>query len=110
MVLPVNKLTAEELATTKRRAQKEREIIRAMRRAGVKFLAGSDAPNPYSVPGFGLHDELTLLVETGFSPLEALQTVTVNPAEYLGKRDLFGTVEPGRIATWFYWKPIRSRI
>ena len=98
MVLPENKLTAEEVEKAKKRFQKELEIIRAMRRAKVKFLAGSDAPNPYSVPGFGLHDELMLLVEAGFSPAEALQTATINAAEYLGKTNLFGTVEPGKMA------------
>lgn len=98
MVLPESKRTAAELATTKKRLQKELAMIRSMRRAGVKFLAGSDAPNPYSVPGFGLHDELMLLVEAGFSPLEALQAATLNPAEYLGKLDSFGTVEPGKFA------------
>jgi imidazolonepropionase-like amidohydrolase len=98
MVLPEKNLTAVELETTKRRARKEREIIRAMRRSRVKFLAGSDAPNPYSVPGFGLHDELALLVETGFTPLEALQATTLNPAEYLEKLNLYGTVEPSKIA------------
>jgi hypothetical protein len=70
-----------------------------MHRAGVRFLAGTDVnmANPVLI-GFGLHDELELLVESGFTPLEALQTATRNPAEYLGHLQEIGTVEPGKIA------------
>jgi imidazolonepropionase-like amidohydrolase len=98
MILPESKATDEELAENKRHFQKEMEIVRAMHRAGVRFLAGADAPNPYSVPGFGLHDELALLVRAGFTPLEALQTATRNPAEFLGQLDSLGTIERGKIA------------
>ena len=69
-----------------------------MHRSGVGLLAGSDAANPYVVPGFSLHEELVLLVEAGLSPTAALETATRNPAEYLGLRASLGTVEPGKIA------------
>jgi cytosine/adenosine deaminase-related metal-dependent hydrolase len=49
-------------------------------------------------PGAGLHDELALLVESGFSPMEALQTATRNPAVYFGKLAEWGTVEVGNAA------------
>jgi imidazolonepropionase-like amidohydrolase len=45
-----------------------------------------------------LHNELALLVEAGFTPLEALQTATLNPAKFLGKTDTFGTIQVGRKA------------
>ena len=45
-----------------------------------------------------LHDELALLVETGLSPMEALQAATLNPARYLGKDKDLGTVEKGKLA------------
>jgi imidazolonepropionase-like amidohydrolase len=38
-------------------------------------------------PGFSLHDELALFVEAGFTPMEALQTATINPAKFLGTTD-----------------------
>lgn len=98
MILPESKATDEEREVNKRRFRKELEIVRAMRKVGVRFIAGADAPNPYSVPGFGLHDELALLVEAGFTPLEALQTATRNPAEFLGQLDSLGTIERGKIA------------
>lgn len=98
MILPESTATDEERAKNKRNFEKEMQIVRAMRKAGVKFLAGSDAPNPFSVPGFGLHDELALLVEAGFAPMEALQTATRNPAEFLGQLDSLGTIERGKFA------------
>ena len=42
--------------------------------------------------------EFAELGEAGFEPPEVLRVVTVNPAEYLGRTDLMGTVEPGRKA------------
>lgn len=69
-----------------------------MQRAGVGILAGTDTPNPYVIPGFSLHDELALLVEAGFSSLEALQAATLNPAGFLNTSDSLGTIAPGKLA------------
>ena len=73
-------------------------IVGMMNQAGVKLLAGTDAGNPECFPGFGLHDELALLVDAGLSPLEALQTATRNAAEFMGQSDRRGTIQAGKIA------------
>ena len=74
-------------------------LVKDMRRAGVNILAGSDAgANEYSFPGFSLHDELAELVAAGLTPMEALQSATLNAAKYLGMTDAFGTVEAGKMA------------
>jgi imidazolonepropionase-like amidohydrolase len=74
-------------------------IVGAMHRAGVPFMAGTDtAPGVYIVPGFSLHDELANFVEAGFTPMEALQTATSNPARFLGREASLGSVEPGKVA------------
>lgn len=78
--------------------QKQLELVLAMHRAGVKMLAASDAVVWYVVPGFSLHDELELFVKAGLTPMEALQTATLNPATYLGLSDVVGTVEEGKKA------------
>ena len=70
----------------------------AMQRAGVKVLAGTDTFNAYCFPGFSVHDELELFVKTGFTPLEALQTATLNPARYLNLSRSLGTIEKGKTA------------
>ena len=74
-------------------------MVALMHRHGVPFLAGTDTPpGVYVFPGFSLHDELQIFVRAGFTPLEALQTATINPAVFLGlERDL-GTVEVGKAA------------
>ena len=76
-----------------------RKLVGDMHRAGVGLLAGTDT-NPLNpvLPGWGLHRELALLVECGLTPLEALQTATLNPARYFGKRNEMGTIEEGKAA------------
>jgi imidazolonepropionase-like amidohydrolase len=74
--------------------RKQLQVVAAMQRAGVGIMAGTDlAPG-----GWSLHEELSLLVEAGLTPLEALQTATRNPAEFLGRLDSLGTIEEGKIA------------
>jgi hypothetical protein len=90
--------TEEDYELSRASYRKLKEVVGLMRRAGVEILAGTDVLNPYCFPGFSLHDELTLLVEAGLSPMEALQAATLNPARYLGKDKDLGTVEKGKIA------------
>jgi len=75
------------------------QMVGALHHAGVPFMAGTDtAPGVYIMPGFSLHDELANFVEAGFTPMEALQTATSNPAKFLGREASSGSVEPGKIA------------
>jgi amidohydrolase family protein len=79
--------------------QRYKKLVGDMHRAGVEFLAGTDSgPNSPAPPGASLHDELELLVESGFTPMEALQAATRNPARYFGKLQEMGTLEPGKVA------------
>jgi imidazolonepropionase-like amidohydrolase len=78
-------------------ARRMRQVA-AMHRAGVRVLAGTDAPLRNSPPGFGLHEELSLLVQGGLTPMEALRAATLAPAEYLGMADSLGTVATGKLA------------
>lgn len=89
----------DDLATRKRFVAKELEVVALLHRAGVPFLAGTDSvPGVYVFPGFSLHDELGLLVKAGFTPLEALQAATTNPARYLSLSDRLGRVKQGYLA------------
>jgi imidazolonepropionase-like amidohydrolase len=75
------------------------QMVGTLHRAGVPFLAGTDAaPGVYILPGFSLHDELANFVESGFTPMEALQTATSNPAEFLGTESSSGSIAAGKIA------------
>jgi len=73
-------------------------LTEAMHRAGVQIMAGSDFSDWALVPGVDLHNELGLLVEAGFSPIEALQAATIKPAQFLHQADSLGTIEKGKIA------------
>jgi tetratricopeptide (TPR) repeat protein len=74
-------------------------LVGKMAERGVKFLAGSDYPNPWCYPGFSLHDEMALMVEGGMNNLEALQTATLNPAIFLNKEDSYGKLAKGKKAS-----------
>lgn len=71
--------------------------VASMHRAGVHVLAGTDAPLRNSPPGFGLHEELTLIARGGLSPIDILRAATLEPARYLGF-DSLGTIESGKLA------------
>jgi hypothetical protein len=88
----------EYVAGRKHEFQEALRITRGAHRAGVSFLAGTDSGGvPYVYYGFSLHDELALLVEAGFTPMQALQAATRDPARFLGLNDT-GTVETGKRA------------
>ena len=73
-------------------------LVGEMRRTGVEFLAGTDANGVNPVyPGFGLHDELALLVKSGLTPMDALQSATRNAARYFRSPE-FGTIEVNKSA------------
>lgn len=73
-------------------------LVERLSRDGVPLLAGSDEPNPYTIPGVSLHDELALMVQAGVPPATALAAATRNPALFLGAQDSLGTVEIGKRA------------
>lgn len=66
--------------------------------AGALLTTGSDVPNPYVIPGAGLHDEMALLVEAGIPPADVLRIATRNGAESLGMLDEIGTIAVGKRA------------
>jgi imidazolonepropionase-like amidohydrolase len=81
------------------RATRRLALIKKLHDAKIPFLAGTDAPQGYDlVPGVSIHRELQLFVRAGLTPLQALQTATLNPTVYFGKTADWGTVAPGKVA------------
>ena len=74
-------------------------LTKALHDAGAGLLLGTDAPNPFVVYGFSIHDELDHLAEAGLSPFEALRAGTSAAALYLGTHlgygGDFGTITVG---------------
>jgi len=89
-----------ELKETARNGFKKRqEFVGMCSRAGVRIIAGTDGPGLGTlVPGYGLHHELQLLVQSGLSPLQSLRAATLTAAEALGKDRELGSIEPGKLA------------
>jgi imidazolonepropionase-like amidohydrolase len=97
----MERLSASDSAThaSRERARRRLEQIRAMHAAKIPFLAGTDAPAGFDlVPGASIHRELQLFVRAGLTPLQALQTATLNPAIFFSKTEDWGTIAPGKIA------------
>ncbi len=89
----------EKFQRLQRLYQRKVEITGMMDEEGVPILAGTDTPGGMNnVPGFGLHDELQLLVEAGLTPLQALQAATLEPARFFEATDSLGTIEAGKLA------------
>ncbi|HXJ07122.1 MAG TPA: amidohydrolase family protein [Candidatus Acidoferrum sp.] len=89
----------DDILVRKKFIEKELEVVQQLHKARVPFLAGTDTPpGVYVFPGFSLHDEMQRFVAAGFTPLEALQTATLNPARFLGMEEQIGTIEKGKLA------------
>jgi imidazolonepropionase-like amidohydrolase len=79
--------------------QRDMELERAFVAAGGLLIAGPDPTgNGGVVAGFGDQREIELLVEAGFSPVEAIQIATLNGATYLGQQARIGSIAVGKNA------------
>lgn len=76
--------------------KKQQELLLRHYKAGGKVLAGTDTF--FSVPGLTLQRELVVLVEAGFTPIEAITMATRDNAEFLGRGAELGTIMPGKLA------------
>jgi imidazolonepropionase-like amidohydrolase len=92
-------LDTDPLAVRETFVKHELDIVRKLHAANVPFLAGTDTPAGVDViPGISLHLELQRFVAAGFTPLEALQTASLNPAKFYNRLTDFGAIKTGRIA------------
>ncbi len=74
------------------------QLIRKLHKNGYGLLLGSDAPQVFNVPGFSIHHELRGIVDAGLTPLEAIQTGTINPAIFFDMEGKFGEIKVGASA------------
>ncbi|MGD0467677.1 MAG: amidohydrolase family protein [Terriglobales bacterium] len=105
-----NKVRASDASVIRQRYQadsspwpaafkKEMEFEHAFAQAGGLLLAGLDPTGMGGIiAGFGDQREVELLVEAGFTPLEAIHIATANGAQFLGELDRVGTIAPGKQA------------
>lgn len=76
----------------------EGPLSRRFVKAGGRLVLGSDPCCGASLPGFASHDAIKLLVEAGFTPLDAIRIATLEGARFLGIDDRVGTIAPGKEA------------
>jgi imidazolonepropionase-like amidohydrolase len=88
----VNRATGRALAENRKR------LLDVMQDEGVMILMGTDAPQQFSVPGFSLHREMSLMVDAGMTPHEVLTSGTLNVGRYFDNADKFGTIAAGQRA------------
>lgn len=86
------------LEDRRREFAKYQELTGKLYRAGVPLLVGTDAPEPQVTPGFSLHQELEMLVESGLTPAAALRAATLHNAQALQQEKHLGTISPGKLA------------
>jgi hypothetical protein len=86
------------LEDRRREFGKFQELTGKLYRAGVPLLVGTDAPEPQVTPGFSLHQELEMLVESGLPPAAALKAATMNNAAALRQEERLGSIVPGKLA------------
>ncbi|HYL93003.1 MAG TPA: amidohydrolase family protein, partial [Alphaproteobacteria bacterium] len=79
--------------------RRDMDLQRAFVAAGGLLLAGADPVGlGGNIPGFGDQREIELLVEAGFTPVQAIRIATLNGAVFLGRQDQIGTVAVGKNA------------
>ena len=74
------------------------EFTRLLHDSGVHLTVGTDANNPWIVPGESFHTEMELLVQAGLSEQDVITMATKNGAELLGIEDQVGTISPKKQA------------
>lgn len=92
--------TSADKAARKARYELVARQLPALQEAGVQLLAGSDsaALNTYVYPAEALHEELELFTDAGLTPLEALQSATINGARFMRRSSDFGSIAVGKRA------------
>ncbi|SMO82262.1 amidohydrolase family protein [Gracilimonas mengyeensis] len=74
------------------------QFVNEYKNKGGRVTLGSDAGYIYKLYGFGYIQEMELMREAGFHPLEIFQSASLKAAEVLGVDDELGTIEPGKLA------------
>ena len=92
---PKNRVSEEDQKWWANQYANDARLTTEMHKAGVSLLAGSDSLDRFVFPGFALHQELALLNQQGFTPLEALQAATSGAAQFLGRQGEFGVIANG---------------
>tara|TARA_B110000003_G_scaffold90289_2_gene92357 strand:+ start:2000 stop:3448 length:1449 start_codon:yes stop_codon:yes gene_type:complete len=93
----IDKADSRDNSERKKFAEWGLSMTGLMNKMDITFMAGTDTPIGWQTPGYSLHNELEMLVKSGFTPLEAIESATYNPALYFNMEDKLGLVKEGYI-------------
>lgn len=83
--LPVYRgLQTEDFERLHRAFEIKKNLFKQLYQAGCTLFAGTDTMQPFSIPGYTLHQELKNFVEAGMRPIDALKAATIDSAQRLG--------------------------
>jgi hypothetical protein len=77
---------------------KIRQFIKMAHDAGCVLSTGTDQVGFTLLPGFGLWREMEIFAEAGLPPMDVLRAATINGARAIGRSDLLGSLEAGKLA------------
>jgi hypothetical protein len=80
------------------RAEWAYDMIPRLAEKGIGIMAGTDMPLALLTPGFSLHEELALLVRSGLTPMQAIESATLRPAQFYRIEEEHGSIGPGMMA------------
>jgi imidazolonepropionase-like amidohydrolase len=78
--------------------RKQIEFIGMAYQAGCTLTTGTDITNYAKLPGFSLYDEMEIFALAGIPPMDILKAATCNAAAAVGRGDLLGGIQPGKLA------------
>ncbi len=91
----LRRFTPEMFEAVRKKNEIRRQLVSDLVAAGAKLVLGTDTGNPFVIPGFAVHEEMTLLAGAGLTPWQILRSATVAPAQLLGTPGGFGVIVPG---------------
>ena len=94
----ISKISLDQSKQMKDYTDWSKNMVKFMHENDIKFMAGTDTPIGFLVPGLSLHQEIQELNEAGLNTLEALQTATINPSIYFNLQDSLGRIKNNYVA------------
>jgi imidazolonepropionase-like amidohydrolase len=89
---------AADYAAMREANEMRKKMVRVLATSGAPLLVGTDAGNPYVLPGEGLHDEIELMVAAGAPRPRVMRAATADAATFLGKQGAAGVIAAGAAA------------
>jgi imidazolonepropionase-like amidohydrolase len=89
---------SENSSVNKKIIKLRRKLLKALSDGGATILFGTDSPQLFSVPGFSIHKEMQIMVESGMTPYQVLTSGTSDVGKFYDGKNEFGQVAVGMSA------------